>query len=606
MKKLYVLICGLTVSGALTAQQQVPTAHAQETSAKTGIDRSNAFVVPANRATHFAEDFESGTYPPTGWTVQSGATSTITVPATQTWHDNANGNPGQCASVLYDNSVDIHDEWLMTPAITIPNSGGAIRLEFQINTSQFWHVNPNDNADIKCFVSTVGGTITDLAAGTEVFWEQDPLIVNEWATFEWYTYQTDFTAYAGQTVYLGWHYLGQDGAQFNLDNISIYDVPPHDLEMRKMYVTDIDADWEIRQYDNAQLRPIGLTGIIANNGGVAQTNVGFDYIIQDGTGGTVDQGSAAVTTPSLAPGAIDTVIFQTSYTPPAGVDDYTVWLIATADSVDSNSSNDSISRGFSTATNQWGAENGPIDGGITNIGGGTGLPVSFGNQMIATGDRDYSGVWLGFGPNSAAQTGELAYCVLYRFDTNSQDFIFVNQTADYTLTGNEAGNYVFLPWDGGGFESITNGEQYLLTAAHYGGNNDVEFGTSGNSLEGQVLGYDDQNSLFQLLDPPTIAVRLEGITVSIEENENGVYLGQSIPNPATNEIMIPYDMANSAQVSLTIFDITGKIVMEVNKGNQPAGTNQFNLNVSNLPSGTYTYTLTTDDVQHSKRMVIVR
>ena len=536
----------LLIGGMATAQvQQAPTAFSVEATAKNAdVIRVQAQPEPENRAVHFSEDFESGTFPPTGWTVSSGAASTITVPAEQAWHEEANGNPGNCVSVLYNNSVDVHDEWITSPAIAVPNGGGVLRLEFDINTSQFWHVDPNDNADIRCWVSTVSGSITDLLAGTEVFWEQDANIVNDWQTFVWYTYQTDFTAFAGQTVYMGWHYDGQDGAQFNLDNISIYDVPDNDLESRLIYNTDISTDYEVLTYDNVQLRPIGITGVAYNNGGATQANVSFDYTIENSGGTVVDQGSFTNSLATLAPSSLDTLVHQTAYTPPTSDDVYTVTLTVTSDSVDSNNANDEISKTFDVTQDTWGRENGPITSGITNISGGTNLPFFLGNTQIATGTDSYTGAWVGFGPNAAAQAGELAFAALYVFDTNSNSYVYVTQTDDYTIQSGDAGNFVLLPWTGGGAETITAGEDYLIGIGHYGGTNDVEIGTAGAALQGSVLGFDNTNSLFQLIDPNAVTVRLTKMPLGIDDIATNLYVGQNMPNPAANFTVIPMEIGN--------------------------------------------------------------
>lgn len=607
MKKVYLLLCGMAVAGLTFAQDVQPqAAYSIEGTAKSNTAESpTTFSVPANRSTQFTENFDGPAFPPVGWVVQSGDSSNVTHPDQQ-WHEEGGGNPGSCASVMYVNSFDVHDEWLMTPEISIQNNGSDVRLEFQINTSQYWHVAPHDNADIRCYVSTVSNSIADLKAGTEVFWEEMPSIVNEWETYEWFTAQVDLSAFAGQTIYMGWHYYGQDGAQFSLDNVTIYDVPFNDVEAVEMFVADVNNDWEIRLYDNAQRRPIGITSIIRNNGALTQTNVGFDYVIKDRNGNAVDQGAATSTIWLLHPGDQDTVFLQTAFTPPAGAEDYTVEIFATADAPDANNTNDALSRGFSVSTNQWGGENGPIDGGITNILGGQGLPVSFGNQMVATADRGYTGAWLGLGPNSAGQAGELVYCVLYEYNENTGDYNYLAETENYTLTGNEAGQYVFIPWSGGGTMQIVAGRQYLLTANHYGGANDVEFGTSGTSMEGTVLGYNNANIIFRLLDPPTIAVRLGGMTTGLEEEANNAWLGQSLPNPANDAVTIPYELATAGNVTLSVYDITGKRVMVVNKGMQPAGPNNFQLYTGDLEAGVYNYVLTTDETRQSKQMIIAR
>lgn len=81
-------------------------------------------------------------------------------------------------------------------------------------------------------------------------------------------------------------------------------------------------------------------------------------------------------------------------------------------------------------------------------------------------------------------------------------------------------------------------------------------------------------------------------------------LGQNFPNPFTGATDIAYELVNGCQVNLTIRDITGRIVLEMNPGLQPAGKHTLTIDGSNLDSGIYFYTLKADNYQETKRMTI--
>lgn len=87
--------------------------------------------------------------------------------------------------------------------------------------------------------------------------------------------------------------------------------------------------------------------------------------------------------------------------------------------------------------------------------------------------------------------------------------------------------------------------------------------------------------------------------------QNGIKLGQNFPNPLTNSTTIKYEITGNANVSLAIYDITGKRVMNFNQGKQPAGVHSINIDTANLQSGVYFYTLTAGDGKITKKMTVV-
>lgn len=74
------------------------------------------------------------------------------------------------------------------------------------------------------------------------------------------------------------------------------------------------------------------------------------------------------------------------------------------------------------------------------------------------------------------------------------------------------------------------------------------------------------------------------------------------PNPANNELNIPFTLANTADVNITLSNMLGQVVATKNMSNVSNGTAIFN--VANLPSGLYTYTLTVNGTRNSGRIVI--
>ncbi len=86
------------------------------------------------------------------------------------------------------------------------------------------------------------------------------------------------------------------------------------------------------------------------------------------------------------------------------------------------------------------------------------------------------------------------------------------------------------------------------------------------------------------------------------------------PNPFNPETWIPYQLSKSADVSLTIYDIQGRVVRALDLGHQRAGTYQTRTRAAYwdgrnavgepVASGVYFYTLTAGDFTATRKMLI--
>jgi hypothetical protein len=77
------------------------------------------------------------------------------------------------------------------------------------------------------------------------------------------------------------------------------------------------------------------------------------------------------------------------------------------------------------------------------------------------------------------------------------------------------------------------------------------------------------------------------------------------PNPAANNATISYSLNKSGNVSIVITDLMGRVVMNMEEGNQTAGTTYtVNVNTANLANGTYFYTLNVNGEKQTKKFVV--
>ena len=93
---------------------------------------------------------------------------------------------------------------------------------------------------------------------------------------------------------------------------------------------------------------------------------------------------------------------------------------------------------------------------------------------------------------------------------------------------------------------------------------------------------------------------------------NGDYLlYQNYPNPFNASTVIRYVLTGPTEVSLKIYNITGKEIITLAEGHQPAGTYQLiwdgkDSNGQPVPSGVYFYRLERESLVQTKAMSVVR
>ena len=107
---------------------------------------------------------------------------------------------------------------------------------------------------------------------------------------------------------------------------------------------------------------------------------------------------------------------------------------------------------------------------------------------------------------------------------------------------------------------------------------------------------------------------LQALLASLIPEETALL--RSYPNPFNPETWIPYQLAESAEVTLTIYDMNGQLVRRLEVGHQAAGMyrsrsraaywNGRNQLGESVASGLYFYTLTAGEFSATRRMLILK
>jgi hypothetical protein len=95
------------------------------------------------------------------------------------------------------------------------------------------------------------------------------------------------------------------------------------------------------------------------------------------------------------------------------------------------------------------------------------------------------------------------------------------------------------------------------------------------------------------------------LSVGLQELET---IGQVVlyPNPAQNEVNVGVYLNELAEVSITIYDITGKLVSQGYSGFLNSGENMVKLNTSELSSGLYSTVITTGKSIKNLRLILTK
>ncbi len=87
-------------------------------------------------------------------------------------------------------------------------------------------------------------------------------------------------------------------------------------------------------------------------------------------------------------------------------------------------------------------------------------------------------------------------------------------------------------------------------------------------------------------------------------NANGLSVGQNYPNPFNKTTQITYSLTKSSDVTFSIYDMTGRVLVNNVYNNSGAGQHIINLDANSFSPGVYFYTFNVNGSTVTKKMVI--
>ena len=402
-------------------------------------------------------------------------------------------------------------------------------------------------------------------------------------------------------VLVRFHYDDQDfwGWYWMVDDVKIKRQDDNDLAEVTSYFGSNGLSYF--SIPSSQIAPIDFYSV-ANNAGVADQTLSI--VTVDVNAGIFGGTSAGI---DLVSGAIDTLNVTTQYTPAAG--NHAITYAITASVADDSPLDNDAMDSFDVvpATGTYGRDRGVYDSQGGGEDGTTGdFAFEAGNAMQIFADQQAYGIDVVIGTNTAP--GTLIYGKLYIDNAAGDAFESFMETAEYTTTQADADNNATVTLVFFTYPTLTAAQGFYYPMV--GSYTEFYYGRSGTSPDNTSFilygGAGGGGSQYWTNNTPMVRLNFEP-SIGVTENFAGnMELGQNMPNPANNTTSISYSVKSNANVTLTITDMTGKVVMTVNEGTKAAGDYKITLDASTLAGGMYHYTLSNGETSITKAMSVVK
>lgn len=121
--------------------------------------------------------------------------------------------------------------------------------------------------------------------------------------------------------------------------------------------------------------------------------------------------------------------------------------------------------------------------------------------------------------------------------------------------------------------------------------------------------HNGENQRVDSLISIPLVIQVDVISVSNEwlgDTPSEIVLYQNYPNPFNPSTQIRFALPSSKHVQLSVYNVSGQMVVELINGQMPAGVHHINFDAQGLSSGTYIYQLKSSDGVLSKKLLLIK
>ncbi len=611
MKKLLFFIGLLAISNTLSFGQSInvmPFTN-QSVRADEGENLEQYFnknVVSNTKVTLLNEGFEGATFPPTGWTKQNLTTN----PALQWMTSTVVHSGAKSAQVNSELTGIIRDEWLISPSVNLTTLVHP-SLKFWWDMSYYWSISPNDNYDFRVKVSPDGGITWNTV------WSEDSI----GETFSSWVYSIkliNLANYATSTNFkVAFQYVGKPGTILTTAALYIDDVIIEDMPLNNLTVTRVTLHDAYTKIPKGLGLPVYYDADFMNLGYYTQTNIKLHGV--DLSTGTEE---TSIDT-TLLPEKIVKKRQLTDYffTPPSILGNYKVTSYLSSDSI-AYLAQDTFNISVVCDTCLYSRDNNTYVSsrwaGATT-GGTTSVEYTAANRLEVNDSTRAMGVNCVVNINT--KVGSKIKGVLYQLLSATGTRVIVAQSANYYISAADiptSAPMVNPPSINLNFANgftLKTDSLYFIGVQSFGGTDTVRIATDNTGIPQ----WDQSSQYFVPADMtwyiwgsgnvPAMMIRtivrpLTGVGINEITNPSAT-LFTCMPNPATTSTQISYELKNNENTTIFINDIMGRTVKTLHQGMQSKGNYALNIDVSDLSSGTYFYTLKTNSTQATEKLIIV-
>lgn len=395
-------------------------------------------------------------------------------------------------------------------------------------------------------------------------------------------------------------------AGFGPGTASVYDIAyTGDTEL-----TGIGEDlFKYKQIPLSQVQAVNSMIRVENNGNNTQTNVKLEATETSAGYSSTSTGVA------LDAGDIEVLKVNGGFIPTAQ-GDYTVEYEITADETDMLPSNNQIaSYEFNVGEYTYAIDdagdaalnNTTLNNAWSAAGPAVRIEVGVLYEIVNTIDVTAIDIKLGF---TSPTEGIDIWGVIYKDGENvmmQTEPTYIEETEYYTTGADDKGKYLTLKFASP--ITLTPGK-YIVSAK----SDDLTFSvaSSGDNnlyntfIYGALADNNPSELWFPLSDAGAPVVRMNfDPTVGIENNElANLNVSQNFPNPFANETTVLFNLKETANVSYTVVDLTGKVVANVNEGTTMAGEHEITIDGSSFANGVYYLNIVAGDSKVTRKMIV--
>lgn len=404
-------------------------------------------------------------------------------------------------------------------------------------------------------------------------------------------------------VKIRFHYEGSFGWYWAVDDINIKTTEPYDLRADGT-TWGVTGAWGSRfpYYSTpiAQIQPIEFCGIFSNIGvnDVSDATYTVDIPSLYNASGTMN---------SVA-GNNDTLCASSNFTP-AAVGSFTASASMSTSNPDTGTSNNDFDDVTFAVSDYVYARDNADNAASLGSSYNQGYGYELGNMFDIFAAADLTAVLVGI--SSQTEVNSNIIVKFYSIDPNppgnsiGDALILVDQSQTHVVQASEVGTIISIPLFNGP-HTLNAGESYFVSVSTDGDggvSDDLTVITSGDS-EPQTTFFFDQtdNTWYYTTATPVVRMNFDP-SASVIEKEN-VFGIKIFPNPANTDANLTFSLNNTADVNITITDLSGKVVYTDALGAVAAGTTEVAVNTAALSNGVYMINVAADNAVSTEKLVI--